>query len=355
MEQESLPAGAGTLGAYGWTDRWQARLSMVLDEEPGLAAGDGRIGRVLRPDGATALTVFEDGQELLPVRPKCRPVTVGDWVVESHGAITAVVPRLSLLSRRDPSTGNDQLLAANVDIVGIVCGLDRPVKAGRIQRTCALAWDAGARPIVVLTKADVVDDLAEVVAQVERENPTVDVITTSSLVDDGLARLRQLLLSGTLVLLGESGAGKSTLVNALLDADVASIGDVRHGDHKGKHTTTARQLRLVGTGGCVIDTPGLREVGLQADPEAVNAAFADIDDLAANCRFTDCAHDTEPGCAVRAGVDAGDLAAERLAAFHDLRREAAAAALRADEHARRQEGKRFGRMIREVQGFKRRK
>ncbi len=288
------------------------------------------------------------------MRPRARPVTVGDWVVEARGAIDAVLPRWSVLQRRDPSTGNAQLLAANVDTVAIVCGLDRPVKQGRIQRACALAWDAGAEPVVVLSKADVVQDVAQAIARTQRENPTVDVIATSSVAEGGLAGVRELAVGNTLVLVGESGAGKSTLVNALLGTDVADTSGVRAGDQKGRHTTTHRYLHSLDTGGCVIDTPGLREVGFWGDPESVDAAFGDIDALASGCRFRDCKHDTEPGCAVRAAVGAGELTEERLVAFHDLRREAESAALRADEHARRQEGKRFGRMAREAKRLKRR-
>jgi ribosome biogenesis GTPase len=351
------PAG---LDDYGWSESVSQRLDTTLALHPELREAVWHVGRVLRPDSATALTLLTDGPALLPVRPQQRPVTVGDWVLESGGMIAAVLPRSSLLQRRDPTTGNAQLLAANVDIVALACGLDRPVKAGRIERAAALAWDAGATPLVVLTKTDLVADPVAEADRVSGAHPMLEVITTSTATGEGLDRLRSMAAGGTLVLLGESGAGKSTLVNALCEGPrataaagpVEATGQVRKGDAKGRHTTTHRYLHLIPTGGCVIDTPGLREVGLWGDPSSVDRAFSDIDALAAGCRFRDCTHEHEPGCAVQEAVDDGQLAPDRLRHFHALRLEARSAALRADEHARRQEGRRFGRMAREAQRLK---
>lgn len=351
------PAG---LDDYGWSESVSQRLDTTLALHPELREAVWHVGRVLRPDSATALTLLTDGPALLPVRPQQRPVTVGDWVLESGGRIAAVLPRSSLLQRRDPTTGNAQLLAANVDIVALACGLDRPVKAGRIERAAALAWDAGATPLVVLTKTDLVADPVAEADRVSGAHPMLEVITTSTATGEGLDRLRSMAAGGTLVLLGESGAGKSTLVNALCEGPrataaagpVEATGQVRKGDAKGRHTTTHRYLHLIPTGGCVIDTPGLREVGLWGDPSSVDRAFSDIDALAAGCRFRDCTHEHEPGCAVQEAVDDGQLAPDRLRHFHALRLEARSAALRADEHARRQEGRRFGRMAREAQRLK---
>jgi ribosome biogenesis GTPase len=281
---------------------------------------------------------------------------VGDWVVvdDATSAVVDVLERASLLRRQDPD-GGEQPLVANLDSLLITCGLDRPVKTGRIQRSIALAWDAGATPVVVLTKADLAPDSVEpTVADVTAANPGVDIVVTSAVDDSGMEALRALAADHTIVFLGESGAGKSTLANALVGEDVIATGDVREGDAKGRHTTTRRELHVLPTGGVLIDTPGIRSVGLWVDLDAVAATFDDIEDLAEGCRFNDCAHDQEPGCAVIAAVAEGRLAPQRLEAWHAFRAEAAAAALRADEHATRVAGRRFSRMAREAQQQKRR-
>jgi ribosome biogenesis GTPase len=279
---------------------------------------------------------------------------VGDWVVvdTDTGAVVGVLDRTSLLRRQDPD-GSEQPLVANLDVLLIACGLDRPVKPGRIQRSTALAWDAGAQPVVVLTKADLADDADAAAAEVAAGNPGVDVVVTSVVDGRGLPELEALAAGRTIVLLGESGAGKSTLANALVGDDVIATGTVRAGDAKGRHTTTRRELHVLPSGGVLIDTPGIRGVGLWVDPDAVAATFDDVEALAEGCRFNDCAHTGEPGCAVAAAVEAGELAPERLEAWHALRREAESAALRADEHARRSYERRFGRVVKEAQERKR--
>jgi ribosome biogenesis GTPase / thiamine phosphate phosphatase len=228
----------------------------------------------------------------------------------------------------------------------LVCGLDRPVRSGRIQRGEALAWDAGATPVLVLTKADATTELDGVLATVDEGHPGLEVHVTSVVTGGGITALAERLAGATSVFLGESGAGKSSLVNSLMGSDVAATGEVREGDSKGRHTTTSRQLFTLAGGGVLIDTPGIREVGLAGDEDSVDAAFVDIDELAEQCRFNDCAHEGEPGCAVAAAVEAGELAADRLAAFLTLRREAAAAARRADEAAKRTQERQGSRSLR---------
>jgi ribosome biogenesis GTPase len=262
---------------------------------------------------------------------------------------------VSLLERKAVRRDEPQALAANVEVVLVVCGLDRPVRAGRIQRTATLAWEAGAVPTVVLTKADALeeDEVTAVVEAVVAENPGIEVIVTSSRTGVGLDALRAEVAGRTVVVVGESGAGKSSLVNLLLDdPSAAVVGRVRAGDAKGRHTTTARQLHVVPGGGVVIDTPGIREVGLWADTDAVATTFDDIDTLALDCRFADCRHDTEPGCAVRAAVASGELSEERLASWRTLEREAAAAERRADPRAQRAWAKNMGRIGREAMRLK---
>ena len=319
--------------------------------------------RVVRHDGASLLVVpdGDDGDDgasrpvALGRRMDPEPV-VGDWVdVEvASDRVVGVHARRSLLRRRAAGHDEEQALAANVDVVLLVCGLDRPVKPGRIQRGATLAWDAGATPVVVLTKAaDAGDDLvAHAVAAVHTTNPGIAVLVTSAREGIGLDALVDVARGRTVTLLGESGAGKSTIVNALLGADVAVTGDVRAGDAKGRHTTTARQLHPLPFGGALIDTPGIRAVGLWVDTDAVDAAFADVDDLATACRFTDCRHEGEPGCAVVAAVAAGTLDPGRLEAWRRLRREAEAAARRSSPHEARRSEKRFARVTKEAQARK---
>ena len=261
--------------------------------------------------------------------------------------ITGLLERSSLLRRQHPEEG-EQLLAANVDIVAMVFGADRPLKAGRLYRTRAQIWDSGATPLVVLAKTDLLDGPDALVERVHDIDPLLDVIAVSSVNGDGLEALRRRVAGRTLVLIGESGAGKSTLVNALVGGDVASVAAVRAGDHRGRHTTTSRELHVLPGGGVLVDTPGLRAVGLWADESAVDRTFPEIDELAADCQFRDCSHGPEPGCAVHAAVADGRLPRERFAAWESLRREAEAAARRADEHARRASERRFGRAVKDA-------
>jgi ribosome biogenesis GTPase / thiamine phosphate phosphatase len=327
-----------SLDAVGWSPRWQALLA-----EHGDAA---EPGRVVRHDGATVQLRTSSGERGVPLRPGLPPVTVGDWLAVDGDRVVALLDRASLLRRRAAGRrGDDQLLAANVDLVLLVMGLDRPVRAGRVRRGEALAYDAGARPLLVLTKADLGEDLDAVRARVEVDHPWLDVVATSAATGAGLDELRARMAGATSVLLGESGAGKSRLVNALFGEDVAAVGAVRHGDHKGRHTTTSRQLHVLPGGGVVVDSPGIREVGLPGDEESVDTAFADIGELGASCRFTDCRHTGEPGCAVALAVESGEIAADRLTAYHELRAEAVAAARRADEHARRVHERRFAKQL----------
>jgi ribosome biogenesis GTPase len=329
------------LTAIGWSDRWAALLA---EHGP-----DAEPGRVLRHDGVAVQVRTPAGERTVKLRRGVEPVTVGDWLVVDGEQVVALLARASLLRRRAAGGEDHQLLAANIDLLLIVCGLDRPVTAGRIQRGEALAWDAGAQPLLVLTKADLVEDVDEQVAAIGAEHPGLDLIVTSATTGEHIAELRERLEGRTSVLLGESGAGKSSLVNALFDAEVAAVGVVRKGDHKGRHTTTNRQLHELPGGGVVIDSPGIREVGLAGDEESVDATFADVEELGQECHFADCGHTGEPGCAVALAVAAGELTQARLDDYLGLRREAMAAALRADEPERRRAERRMGRVLRAYQ------
>lgn len=346
-----------TLARYGWDHRWSERFDAFAASTPGQEADGAEPGRVVRHDGAGLVVALAGGPVRAMFGPPVSPApVVGDWVVvDRHRTPIATLARDSLLRRRAAGTGErEQPLVANVDIVLVVCGLDRPVRAGRIQRTIAIAVDAGAESVVVLTKADKVGpEVAAVAEAIAHEvDPDLEVVTLSARggwgIDDLLARVG----TRTVALIGESGAGKSTLVNALVQGEVAIEGEVREGDAKGRHTTTHRELHLLASGGILVDTPGIREVGIWTDTDAVADTFPEIDELAEHCRFRDCAHQQEPGCAVRAAVEAGELPRERFDAWRQLDAEAAAAELRADVVEQRRRSRQQGRMGREAQKLK---
>lgn len=276
------------------------------------------------------------------------PVT-GDWVVlrprpsEGRATIHAVLPRRSVFSRKAAgAVTEEQVVAANADSIFLVCGLDRDFNVRRIERALVLAAESGAEPVVVLTKADVCDDPAARRTDVLGVAPAVAVHAVSSLTGDGLAGLAPYVASGrTVALVGSSGVGKSTLVNRLLGSEAQATAEVSAHDGRGRHTTTRRELIPLVSGGWIIDTPGLRELQLWADEEALPAAFADVDAFAAECRFRDCRHENEPGCAVRAALTDGRLPPERFASFLKLRKELHHLALRQDGWAKQAEARRI--------------
>lgn len=323
-----------TLEQLGWDDDWASTAEA--------AAAQGRPGRVVRQDRGWVQVATSDGIEAARTREdRVGTPVVGDWIVlddePDDVEVGAVLDRRNELRRADPVGEGAQVLAANLDRVLIVAGLDRPVKAGRLQRAIVQSHDADAEPIIVLTKADVVDEVDGARATVAAEHPGVDVIAVSAHTSAGIDALLD-RLRGTTVLLGESGAGKSSLLNAFGGSQLAEIGDVREGDSKGRHTTTRRELhRLIG-GGLVVDTPGVRAIGLFAEPESIDAAFPDVTEHAGDCRFADCTHDREPGCAVVVAVEGGRVDAARLAAYRDLRDELAWA--QRPDHERRGRGAR---------------
>jgi ribosome biogenesis GTPase len=332
--------GARLLARYGWDARWAARLA----DHPGTTPG-----RVVRHDGVALQLATTDGVVTRMFGRRLDPApAVGDWVACAGEEPVAVLARDSLLRRRAADAERDQALAANVDVVFLVCGLDRVVKPGRVHRGVTVTREAGATPVVVLTKAAVVEDADEVAAAITEASPGVDVLVTSAREGLGLDALRDYTRDRTVALLGESGAGKSSLVNALLGEQVAEIGAVRAGDSKGRHTTTTRDLHLVPSGGVIVDSPGVRAVGLWADPDDVSETFADIDELATQCRFGDCAHDTEPGCAVIAAVAAGDLDATRVEAWRALEHEVRTSLRALPDPEQRRRGKAMSRTVKDA-------
>lgn len=276
---------------------------------------------------------------------------VGDWVAveptpDGRGVIHAVLPRRSAFVRQVAGRRSDtQVVAANVDTVFLVSGLDGDFNPRRVERYLTLAYGSGAAPVVLLNKADVCPDVEARLQEVEAASPGTPVHAISALGGDGLDVVRRWLAPGrTVAVLGSSGVGKSTLINALLGENRQRTSAVRDGDDRGRHTTTRRELFVVATGGIVIDTPGMRELHLAGSGEGLGAAFEDIAALADACRFRDCGHAHEPGCAVRAAIERGELPAERLASLHKLRRELEYEAARSDARLQRERTDRWKRI-----------
>lgn len=333
------------LVALGWNDRWEA---LAAEGTP-----DALPGRVVRHDGSAVLVASAAGVDSVPVRPNLPPVAVGDWVLVSGQYLADVLPRSSLLQRRDPTRGGAQVMAANVDVVGIVCGVDRRVNAARIQRMVVQVWDSGATPIIVLTKSDLLPNTREAETIAAGVAGGAEVFVVSVTEDYRLDEIRAAVADRTVAFIGESGAGKSTLVNRLAGREVALTGAVREHDAKGRHTTTARELHVLAGNVRLIDTPGMREMGLWTDVETVDEVFDDIVELAEACKFRDCAHSNEPGCAVRAAVEDGRLPIAHLGSWQALRKEAEGAELRADPYARHQAERQFGKIARDAQKLNR--
>lgn len=350
---------------------WDATLA---EWSGGLPAG-ATVGRVGRADRGFCFVLTTGDPVQAEIGPGFHAVT-GDWVaVSPDGRVAAVAPRRGSLARADAhNPGVPQVLAANVDFVFVVCGADRPLRPGRLERALALAWDGDTEPVLVLTKADVAG-AGDMAADAAAAAPGVAVHLTSALTGEGLGALHDLLGGSgegsgaaggsgepeagtsterrkTAALLGESGAGKSTLANRLAGVDLLATGAVRKGDFKGRHTTTARYLVVLPGGGILIDTPGLRGIGLPGGAESLATVFADVEALAADCRFSDCAHRSEPGCAVQAAVADGRLAARRVEGLEKLLREAEHAEGAVAAHERRAQNRQFGKVAREAQRAK---
>ena len=318
-----------SLECLGWNDFFQEQLAdqaalrraRVVQEQRGLYALAGDV------DGWAEVS----GRFRHEARAAADFPAVGDWVgvAEPPGANRAIVhrrlERRSVLSRKAAGrVQEEQVVAANVDTVFLVNALRPAISANRIERYLTMVWEGGARPVVVLSKADLVADPAAEAVALRRRLPLVDVVVVSALAAGGVDALTPYLEPArTVALLGSSGTGKSTLINRLLGIDRLGVGAVRDLDGKGRHTTTSRQLVEMAGGALLIDTPGMRELQPWADESAVDRTFEEVVDVARRCRFADCAHRTEPGCAVLDAVAAGALDASRLEHYRRLLREAA--------------------------------
>jgi ribosome biogenesis GTPase len=346
----------GTLAALGWTDELEAAFITYSERgfEPARVVAEHRGGYYVRG---------ERGDRLAHARGRLRDheimggmPAVGDWVAVcdapgDRGAIEALLPRRTRVSRKTPwLKAEEHILAANVDTVFLVAGLDQDFNPRRLERYLTAAWDSGADPVIVLTKLDVCDDF-EKLAEAEDVAVGVPVLAVSNVTGEGIEEIRALLEPArTFVLLGSSGTGKSTLVNQLAGRTVMPTGDLRK-DGRGRHTTRHRQLLVLRGGAIVIDTPGLRE--LQIWEGDIDSAFADIAELAAQCRFNDCGHNTEPDCAVQEALETGELDPARWANYGKLQREMRAVEARSNTRVHRELKRRWKARARETRQARR--
>jgi ribosome biogenesis GTPase len=342
-------SGISSLIELGFSPHWQALHAPY--EARGLAPA-----RVIRAGRGGLLLATPSGVRLAKPAPrlinsiaKWEMPVVGDWVAVSLREdldlplVEGVLDRTSAIMRGDPGdTSRVQVLAANMDIVFVVHPIVDDPNLRRIERELALAWESGAVPVVVLAKADLSSAPEEALAAVQAVAIGADVHLTSAVTGVGVESLREYVARHrTAVLIGPSGAGKSTIINALLGEDRLATREVRVNDGRGRHTTVARELVQLSGGGLLIDTPGLRALALTGSEEGIASTFPEIEELARQCRFRDCAHTGEPGCAVQAAVEAGTLQAERLESYEKLTRETRFAATQTDPRLRAEEERRW--------------
>jgi ribosome biogenesis GTPase / thiamine phosphate phosphatase len=327
-----------TLARFGWTPERQIEFEQHRAEGlvPARVAVEHRSDYVLYTDGGE-LRAQLAGR----LRHEGELPAVGDWVaVRPPATIAAVLPRRTVFSRKEPwSEAKEQVLAANADVVFVTTALtNRDFKARRLERYLATAWESGAQPVLVLTKTDLCDDVHAAVVEAESVAVGVSVHPVSALTGEGVDALRPYFVDDrTVALLGSSGVGKSTLVNLLAGREVLVTREIR-ADGRGRHTTTHRELVLLPGGGLVLDTPGLRELQLWDVSDGLEATFEDVAAIAARCRFSDCAHASEPGCAVRAALRSGALSRDRYESWLKLQRELERLERRLDARARSEYG-----------------
>lgn len=340
------------LSDFGWCEGSSFDLAFAPFAQAGFVAG-----RVVSEHRGAYRVVTEQGETEAQVTGHFRHQAedslafpaVGDWVVlELHSdgnlaTIHRVLPRTSQFVRKAAGALTEaQIVAANVDTVFLMSGLDGDFNLRRIERYLVTAWDSGASPVIILNKADVCADLENAIAHVEAIAIGVPIYPISAVTGQGLEQLGSYLTSGkTVALIGSSGVGKSTLTNYLLGNQQQATQLVRADDSRGRHTTTHRQLLPLPSGALLIDTPGMRELQLWTSGSGLEETFGDIEALAVNCKFRDCLHEAEPGCAVQGAIATGELSSQRLQSYHKLQREQQWLAQRQDTHARQNTKRRW--------------
>lgn len=303
---------------YGYMSEQEgtiARVTSVHRERFGIAGDFGESYARLKAGEYYA------GEEIFPTAGDFVRI---DYIENGDSRILATLPRKTVFTRREPGpVPKEQAVAANFDYVFILQSLNHDFSPKRLERYLTLSWQSGATPVILLTKADLTDDYWDYLTEVERVALGVNTHVISTRTGQGLARLNAYLQPGkTVVFLGSSGVGKSSLVNALAGKEVMAVSEIREYDSRGRHTTTHRQLLLLPTGAMVIDTPGMRELGMWDAGEGIADAFADVEKFLGKCRFSDCKHEKEPGCAIRAAIEAGELDFQRWESYQKLKEEA---------------------------------
>ena len=335
-------ASKDSLQSLGWRPFFQSQVELDSDLLP---------ARVVNVHRGRIEVAHEGGHEVVELTGKASSIAiaVGDWVLlDTNGPkVERVLERFGLFQRRAAGTGGEiQAIAANVDTLFIVTSANRDFNVARLERYLAIAHDAGAFPVIVITKADTVDSTSEFVSEASALSPGVLVEALDGRSPDDVDVLRPWCESGqTVALLGSSGVGKSTLINTLT-GDHQPTKEVREDDQRGRHTTTSRSMHHLPHGGWLVDTPGMRELQLVDVGDALDDVFAEIASLAAECRFSDCSHEAEPGCAIQAAIEAGTLDADRLRRYHKLQSEDRRNTETIAE--RRSRDRNFGKMIKSV-------
>ena len=326
----------------GWQPFFQQQLTLDELEATSLA-------RITAHHRSEFIVKAENHSFTLPITNALIGLTLGDWIlIDGADGYIRRLDRKSFFARKAAGTGRqEQAIAANIDTVFIVCSLNHDFNLNRIERYLALAHEAAVEPVVVLTKADLCDDVDAYRQAVQSLSPLLMVEVLNALDKDACKALLPWCKAGqTLSLLGSSGVGKSTLINSLLGNPIQATGGIREDDSKGRHTTTARSMHQLPLGGVIIDSPGMRELQLTDCESGVAATFADIERLALKCRFSDCQHNNEPGCAIKAAIEQGNLDTRRLHNYRKLLTEQARN--RAQLHEARAKDKAFGKMIKNV-------